>query len=178
MYTRAGDKGMTTFIGGISVSKSHLRVSSYGTLDELNATIGLVRAQRSLEKELDQVLIQLQKNLFIIGALLANPTSAQGGRDVQFDAEKETQALEKTIDIYAVQLPPLTNFILPSGTKTASLLHFARTVARRAERLLVALHEAEQQETPIIAYINRVSSLLFVLARFVNFKHNVREESW
>lgn len=178
MYTRAGDKGMTTFIGGIRVSKSNLRVSSYGTLDELNATIGLVRAQRSLERELDNVLIQLQKNLFTIGALLANPTGAQGGRNIQFDAVKETEALEQMIDMYAQQLPPLTNFILPSGTKTASLLHFARTVARRAERLIVALYEAEQQESPIIAYMNRVSSALFVLARYVNFKHNVREENW
>lgn len=178
MYTGAGDKGTTSLIGGGVVPKSNLRVSCYGTLDELNAAIGMVRAQRSLEKDLDMVLGSLQKNLFTIGAILANPMDAKTGRDVQFDAVGETRQLESIIDRLANELPPLHNFILPTGTKTASMLHFARTVARRAERLLVALNETEPLDMSLLAYLNRVSSALFVFARYINFKHNVKEENW
>lgn len=178
MYTRAGDKGFTALIGGARVSKSNLRVACYGTLDELNATIGVVRAQRSLARDLDTSLVTMQKNLFTIGSLLANPTQAKGGREISFDAAKETQELERVIDLLAEKLPPLTNFILPSGTKTASFLHLARTVARRAERLVVALNEIEPLDEQIIAYLNRVSSALFVFARYVNFERNVKEETW
>src|SRR3712207_3809895 len=106
MYTRAGDSGQTVLIGGQRVSKTNARISCCGTLDELNATIGIVRAQRSLDKDLDVVLGQLQRNIFTLGAIIANPQHAKGGREVQFDAAKETKAIEEVIDTLAQKLPP------------------------------------------------------------------------
>ncbi len=178
MYTRAGDRGFTALIGGERVSKSNLRVSCYGTLDELNAVIGVIRSQRNLDKEIDDNLGQIQRNLFALGSILANPGSKQTNRAITFDSQAEIDRLEKLIDTLDATLPELTQFILPGGTKTASLLHLARTVARRAERLLVALSESETVDELHIAYLNRVSSALFVFARHTNFHHNVREETW
>lgn len=178
MYTRAGDKGLTALIGGELVSKSNLRVATYGTFDELNSVIGLVRAQREPDRALDEALEHIQRNLFTIGSLVANPAHANVGRTLNFDAPGETQSLESTIDAYDKNLSPLTGFILPGGTKMAALLHVARTVTRRAERLYVALSESETVDVEIISYLNRLSSALFVFARHVNEIHKVKETPW
>lgn len=178
MYTKAGDKGSTTFLGGQVVSKSNLRVSCYGTLDELNAVIGVIRSQKVDPKELDDALELMQRNLFTIGAILANPNNSSVGRQILFDAPAQTAELEKLIDEFDAKLPQLTNFVLPGGTRVASLLHLARTVTRRAERILVALSEQEEIDGTLIAYLNRVSSALFVFARTVNHRSGVREQVW
>lgn len=178
MYTRAGDKGKTSLTGGQVVSKANLRVSCYGTLDELNAWVGEIRAQRSVDKELDGLLGKIQRDLFSIGAVLANPEKKSVGREIDFHAKEEIVELEVVIDRYAEKLPPLTQFILPGGSKVASFFHIARTVTRRAERLLVALAEQESVDEGYIAYLNRLSSAFFVFARHVNFRSDIKEEVW
>ena len=182
VYTRGGDAGKTSLASGARISKASLRVSAYGDVDELNSFLGLARA-RIADQALQQLLGQIQNDLFVIGADLATPvpdpapnsapnsTKAKSG-SMRRVSQGEVESLEKAIDLYNESLPPLKEFILPAGNEAGALLHVARAVARRAERGAVRLSEDAAEAGKInpqaIAYLNRLSDLLFVLARVVN----------
>ena len=167
IYTKTGDDGQTGLFAGPRVSKDDPRIEAYGTVDELNAVLGLARCQ-SLPPEIDTILARLQNELFDLGAELATPNPKARGTDLISAAHIE--ALEKAIDHFDADLPPLKTFILPGGTPSAAWLHLARTVCRRGERRLVALMtQAGEQIAPLpLVYLNRLSDLLFVLARAAN----------
>jgi cob(I)alamin adenosyltransferase len=175
IYTRTGDKGETGLLGNLRVSKDSLRVSAYGEVDELNSILGLVRAS-SQNTEINTLLEGLQRDLFAMGADLASPP--QEGRNVQRITKGMIMELERTTDTLQGKLPPLSAFILPGGGRTGALLHFSRCVARRAERSIVALNRKEGVNENMIPYINRLSDLLFVMARFANHQDGIREMEW
>lgn len=164
IYTKTGDKGETGLFGGKRVSKNHPRIWAYGEIDELNAIVGVLRSF-GVPKKMDVLLKDIQKNLFVIG----------GGLQLQ---KSETEKIEKMIDEYDAKLPELRNFILPGGSKTASLLHLARTVCRRAERRVVELSQKEKISENIIPYLNRLSDLFFILARMENKRLRKKETIW
>lgn len=175
IYTRTGDKGETGLVGGARVAKDSLRVEAYGNVDELNSVLGLARAFLK-DKQLDALLEELQKDLFVAGADLA---SVGGGvREVPRITQDRITELERTIDKFEEELVPLKVFILPSGGPAGSILHYARTVARRAERRIVTLSKEEKVNDQMIPYINRLSDLLFVMARVANHRENKREVEW
>ena len=179
IYTRTGDQGLTGIFGGDRIPKNHLRIDAYGTVDETNSHLGLARAYAHDHTErsfLDQVLHGLQSELFILGADLATPIDSK--ISVPRIDEVQIKQLETRIDELQSELPTLKHFILPGGTRTASTIHIARTVCRRAERLTVALHHVEAINTQCIIYLNRLSDLLFVFARWVNIKAGLSEEAW
>lgn len=168
IYTRTGDDGTTGLIGGKRVSKDHLRIEAYGSVDELNALLGVVRSY-SPPEPVERILQRIQDDLFTIGAALALPAGADRNRyKVPDVAAADVTALERDIDECEQQIEPLGKFILPGGTTAAALLHLARTVARRAERECVSLARAEALDPQILRYLNRLSDLCFVLARLVN----------
>jgi len=168
VYTRTGDDGSTGLIGGSRVSKASLRVEAYGTIDELNAIIGMVLSH-PLPHAISDTLLRVQDDLFTIGANLALPEGTGGSSWGIPALQKEDVArMEGAIDRAAAALEPLRRFILPGGTAAGALLHLARTVARRAERRCVALAEAEKMDPAVLRYLNRLSDLCFVLARAVN----------
>ncbi len=170
IYTRTGDKGKTSLFGGKRVSKSSLRVEAYGTIDELNSAIGVAISQMAnIQKE----LLKIQHDLFSIGAVLANPQ----GKKTQ-GLEARATDFERLIDQMTEKLSELRNFILPGGGKTGALLHAARTVCRRAERRIVSLAQKEHVDTAILVYLNRLSDLLFTMARYVNMKEEKKETVW
>ncbi len=178
IYTKTGDKGETGLIGGARVLKSALRVDAYGEVDELNAVLGCVRATLT-DKTISETLLGIQRDLFAIGAQLADPRGrVEKKAEKAGVSEERVRELEGIIDRYEAMLPPLRSFILPGGTESGALLHLARAVCRRAERRMVAL----SQETPLspilIVYINRLSDLLFTLARAVNREAGVEEIPW
>ncbi len=175
IYTRAGDQGTTALFGGGKVAKCEIRICAYGTLDELNAVLGVARAA-DLPSQIDGALFQLQNQLFDLGAELASPKSKE--RATEFIQEEDVNSLEKLIDSFEEGLPALTSFILPGGCPTAATLHLARCVCRRAEREIVALsHEATVREM-VLKYVNRTSDLLFVLARSANAAAGVDDVPW
>jgi len=173
IYTRRGDQGETELCGGTRVAKDAPRLETYGTLDELNAVLGMVRAE-SLPKDIDGLLGRLQDELMVVTAELA---TTQGTAAI---GPSHVEALEESIDRYQAELKPLTGFILPTGTRAAATMHLARTVCRRGERCLVTLvRDAPQPVSPhLTAYLNRLSDLLFVLARAVNARAGGREVLW
>lgn len=175
IYTRTGDKGETGLVGNVRISKDSLRVSAYGEVDELNSVLGLVRAS-SENEEMNTLLEGLQRDLFTVGTDLASLT--EEGRDVPRITKDMIMELEKTIDMLQGKLPPLSGFILPGGGETGALLHFSRCVARRAERSIVALKGKESVNENLIPYINRLSDLLFVMARLANHQDGIREMEW
>lgn len=170
VYTRTGDDGSTSLVGGERVSKSSSRVQSYGDVDELNASLGLVRKETD-DPELIDIINEIQNDLFILGADLASPAHIEVPRVT----EKMVEKLEKHIDNYLKQLEPLREFILPAGKGAGSSLHFARTISRRAERSVVRMMEEEEQSTLALNYLNRLSDLLFVLARIANKRDSSEE---
>jgi len=174
IYTRSGDAGQTSFLGGERVAKNHPRIEAYGTLDELNSWIGLVRAAW-VDSPLDEEFRRIQMDLFDLGAHLASPSGSGRVGGVQPARSAE---LESTIDTLEERLESLKNFILPGGSLAAAHLHVARTVCRRAERLTVALEDDEEQTTTGIIYLNRLSDFLFVSARFANVVHEVSDVAW
>ena len=178
IYTRTGDRGQTGLLGGRRVPKSHLRVTAYGEVDELNAALGTVRAQ-ALDPELRALLAEIQRLLFAIGAQLADPR-ARIARDREKAAvgPADVEQLERAIDVREATLPPLRRFILPGGAPLGAQLHLARTVCRRAERAVVALSRKAQVDARLLTYLNRLSDLLFVLARFENQRAGQTEEPW
>ena len=175
IYTRFGDKGKTALFGGKTVSKGSIRVEAYGNLDELNSFLGVVLSQVK-DKKIKAEILQIQNDLFEIGTSLAAP----GNKTDQALSKKLKNRVfefEKTIDVLTKNLPKLTNFILPGG-KTGSLLHYARTVARRAERRTVALAEKEKVLEEVLVYLNRLSDLLFTFARTINYQEKQKETIW
>jgi cob(I)alamin adenosyltransferase len=176
IYTRKGDSGTTGLLGGNRVSKDTARLELCGTLDELNAMLGLARAE-GLPEEADGPLAEIQARLFELGADLASAERRAGLAAV--DAEK-VAAVERVIDRLDEQMPPLNCFILPGGTRAAATVHLARTVCRRAERRLVTLtsQSPEGVNPHALPLLNRLSDLLFVLARFANFKAGEPEVTW
>ena len=169
IYTKTGDRGQTSLFGGTRVSKDDARIEAYGTVDELNSFIGLARAS-ALPSDVDAQLLQVQADLFDIGARLASPgTSRFAGV-----SEERITDLEHAIDAMESELAPLTSFILPGGSLGAAQLHVARTICRRAERRVVAL----ENEDTTITYLNRLSDYLFVAARFANLRDGTPDVPW
>jgi cob(I)alamin adenosyltransferase len=178
IYTKAGDAGQTGLIDGSRVAKDELRVAAYGDVDELSATIGLVRAH-SGDETARTLLHAIQKDLFALGAQLADPQAQIGERKRKAAVTPaQVEALEKAIDERQAALPPLQAFILPGGVPAAAFLHLARTVCRRAERTAVALARQAPIDPLVIPYLNRLSDLLFVLAREANHRAGEAEERW
>ncbi len=177
IYTRTGDAGETSLFGGHRVSKSDPRVGAYGTIDELNAVVGMARATGP-GPEIDQVLERVQHHLFDLGAELATPQGSSAASHVPRVASEWVEALEKDIDRFDAGLPPLRAFILPGGTPAAALLHLARTVARRAEREIVALTAREPLNPELLKFANRLSDLFFVLARAANLAAGHADVVW
>lgn len=182
VYTKTGDKGVTSLYGGVKVSKNHIRIESYGTVDELNSAIGLIRSNDIASLYIDQ-LIQIQKNLFHVGAELATPADklylANGkSRLPKVVEEKDIVDLENWIDEMEEELPALMHFILPGGNMAASHAHLSRCIGRRAERLTVSLNELEEVRPELLKYLNRLSDYLFVLARKVAVDAGQEEIKW
>ncbi|MFN3271628.1 MAG: cob(I)yrinic acid a,c-diamide adenosyltransferase [Cloacibacterium caeni] len=182
IYTKTGDKGETSLYGGTRVSKAAARVESYGTLDELNAFIGLAKAEISDEKVLNQ-LQKIQFDLFTVGSEAATPTDklilANGKNRLDLMiSEKEILELEHWMDDLDAELEPLQFFILPSGGKAAASVHVCRTVCRRAERAMVHLNETEEVRPELIKYLNRLSDYLFILARYISKISGEKEDYW
>jgi cob(I)alamin adenosyltransferase len=178
IYTRTGDSGETSLFGGGRVSKDDPRVRAYGTVDELNAVIGVARTS-GMPQEIDGVLERVQHQLFDLGAELATPdaASAAAGHAPRATAEW-VAALEREIDRFEGLLPPLREFVLPGGTAAAAGLHHARTVARRAEREIVRLAGRGPVNPELLKYVNRLSDLLFVLARAANHASGQPDVTW
>ena len=176
IYTKTGDDGDTSLFGGGRVRKSSLRVEAYGTVDELNALLGTVRAQ-TLPEQVERWLMTVQHTLFNLGADLATPLQSSVKHVVRIE-EAAVTALEAAIDQMEADLPPLKQFILPGGVPAAAALHVARTVSRRAERVTVALNDNDAINPVALIYLNRLSDFLFVLARWVNFQAGVNETRW
>lgn len=178
IYTRVGDKGATSLLGGTKVPKSHLRIEAYGTLDELNAHIGLCRDLLTDEDIRAQLLV-IQDRLFIMGSQLACDPENLPAMQLPELTEADIETLEKQIDKMEEVLPAMKNFILPGGQVTVSQLHIARCIGRRAERHCVRLHETGGEVAPLILkYLNRLSDYLFVLARYVGHQDQVPEIPW
>ncbi len=178
IYTKGGDHGQTGLFGGQRVPKDHLRLHTYGTFDELNATIGLVLAEPLLAEDsrVRPVLARTQNELFQLGAELATPPGKQV--TTRLIEAADIDALESAIDAMETKLEPLKSFILPGGMKAAALMHLARTVCRRAERELVVLHRSEPVRAEVLGYVNRLSDYLFVAARYVNHEMGVSDIPW
>jgi cob(I)alamin adenosyltransferase len=176
IYTKTGDSGDTSLFGGKRVPKSTLRIDTYGTVDELNAQLGVVRALKP-QSDVEVLLEQIQNQLFVLGADLAAPFDSAPA-DFKRVQQKEIQFLEETIDRLDAMLDPLKSFILPGGTLVSAQLHVARTVCRRAERLVDALGRKEQVGKFPLVYLNRLADLLFVLARYANKISKVNDIPW
>jgi cob(I)alamin adenosyltransferase len=177
IYTKTGDHGETGLFDGTRVSKADARVDAYGEVDEVNAAIGLARAQCA-DAEVAALLETLQRDLHAVGAVLADPRRQIAGRVTKAAmGDADAQRLEQAMDRFEGQLPPLRRFILAGGHPTAATLHLARTICRRAERRIVALNLTPGDEV-VLVYMNRLSDLLFVLARVVNHRAGVAETEW
>lgn len=177
IYTKTGDLGETSLLGGARVPKDHLRVAAYGDVDETNAALGAVRALA--EEKLGALLFAIQKDLFAIGAQLADPTHRVAEKRAKAAVTgRHVRRLELAIDAREAKLPQLRSFVLPGGTPASALLHQARTICRRAERSVVTLARETDVDPKIIVYLNRLSDLLFVLARFENHRAQLPEERW
>ncbi len=179
IYTKTGDDGQTALFGGGRVEKDHPRVEAYGEVDELNACLGMARAVELMPR-IDEVLVPVQRDLFSIGALLATPDHDKMREQLQkarIDEERIAE-LERAIDDCDRELEPLRSFILPGGTPKSAALHVARTVCRRAERRVVALQREVGLPELVVIYLNRLSDLLFMLARLANKRAGAGEVTW
>lgn len=183
VYTKTGDKGTTALFGGTRVPKHHLRIEAYGTVDELNSWIGLIRDQE-IDIRYKNVLSIIQDKLFTVGAVLATDPkkmvlkSGKERLNIQKISDTDIQLLETEMDTMETELPQMTHFILPGGHTTVSYCHIARTVCRRAERLASHLNENEPFEANILSFINRLSDYLFVLARKLSKDLDAEEIKW
>ena len=183
IYTKTGDKGTTALFGGTRVPKHHIRIESYGTVDELNSHIGLIRDQE-IDEHYKSILTHIQNKLFTVGAILAtDPEKAtlKSGKqrlNIPKIKEEDILLLEKEMDEMNDQLPPMTHFVLPGGHQTVSFCHIARCVCRRAERLASALNDLEPVPPDTLKYINRLSDYLFVLARKLSNDLQAEEIKW
>ncbi|MDN3666442.1 cob(I)yrinic acid a,c-diamide adenosyltransferase [Algibacter miyuki] len=183
IYTKTGDKGTTALFGGTRVPKHHIRIESYGTVDELNSHLGLIRDQ-DIHEDYKTLLTEIQHKLFTVGAILAtDPEKAilKNGKDrlnIEKISSEDIQHLEQAMDTMNAVLPEMTHFVLPGGHQTVSFCHIARCVCRRAERLASALNELEPFEAHALVYLNRLSDYLFVLARKLTFDLKANEVKW
>ena len=177
IYTKTGDAGETSLYGGKRVSKNDLRIEAYGTIDELNSVIGICIALKQ-SKKVEQFLIKIQNQLFVLGADLASPVSQTKCRKIPRIKDEDVKYLEKSIDEVEKNNEPLRSFILPGGALISAYLHFARTVCRRAERRVVHLMKSEHVGKLPTIYLNRLSDFLFVLARWVNKTKKIAETKW
>ena len=176
IYTRKGDTGTTQLIGGLRVPKNHLRIESYGTVDELNSWLGLIRDSITDEHS-KWMLKEIQDRLFTIGSLLASDPGSSRMKVPDLH-EQDVELLEKEIDSMEEILPELKTFVLPGGNPVNSMCHVARCVCRRTERLVVQLSESEKVERLVIQYLNRLSDYLFVLSRKISFDSKSEEVPW
>lgn len=176
IYTKTGDKGDTMLFGGGRVAKHHLRIEAYGTVDELNAFIGLLRDGTTSEAE-RETLLQTQKNLFVVGSMLAANPEKKNAKPPTLP-EAEVEHLEREMDRLTEQLPELRYFVLPGGHPLASQAHLARTVCRRAERRVTEIDEREGVEPVVVRYLNRLSDYLFVLSRYFVHLNGAEEVKW
>lgn len=176
VYTKTGDKGTTALFGGMRVSKAHDRINAYGTVDELNSYIGLLRDQPVNEKR-HQELISIQEKLFTLGSILA---TEPGNTKVKVPAllESDVEHLEKLMDTMDADLEPMRNFVLPGGHQAVSFCHIARCVCRRAERLVILLQQTEDVQQIVVQYLNRLSDYLFVLSRKMTAELDAPETPW
>lgn len=183
VYTKTGDKGTTALFGGTRVPKHHIRIDSYGTVDELNSYIGLIRDQE-IPPRSKEILIHIQNKLFTVGAVLATDPekmTLKNGKDrlnIPRITAEDIQLLETEMDMMDNDLPPMTHFVLPGGHTTVSYCHIARCVCRRAERLATALYDLEPFDEHTLAYLNRLSDYLFVLARKLSHHLAAEEIKW
>ncbi|GAB1309366.1 cob(I)yrinic acid a,c-diamide adenosyltransferase [Urechidicola sp. KH5] len=183
IYTKTGDKGETSLFGGTRVSKDHIRIEAYGTIDELNSYLGLLRDHISC-KNLFELIVNIQDNLFVLGAELATPKEKEilkNGKDrlnINRISNIHIQQLEQQIDLLDSSLPPMTHFVLPGGHPMVSYCHIARCVCRRAERNTVKLNNIIEINHSIIQYLNRLSDYLFVLARKLTYDNKIEEIKW
>ncbi len=179
IYTRTGDQGQTSLLGGGRVSKDDVRVAAYGDVDELNAALGIAIALDPADFERD-LLESIQNDLFTIGGRLASPDPNRVPKTAAKTELKpeRIKALEEAIDRVDAELAPLSAFILPGGTPKAAMFHLARTICRRAERSVVALHRQTPLPETILAYLNRLGDLLFTLARLINRRSGVADRTW
>jgi cob(I)alamin adenosyltransferase len=180
IYTKGGDRGETSLFGGERVRKDDLRVEAYGTVDELNALLGVALTEIG-DKDLRELLEQIQRSLFDLGGELATPGVEERearGKSIPRVQDADVETLEQSIDRMDEEVEPLRAFVLPGGARGAALLHHARTVCRRAERRVVRLAEVGSPSPVLIRYLNRLSDLLFVAARVVNKRQAVPEPTW
>ena len=177
VYTRTGDKGTTSLVGGVRVKKTNPRIEAYGTIDELISNIGLL-IDYMKEGDERKFIVRIQHNLFVIGSYLATDQTKTELREFCMIDPTETEALEEAIDEALLNIPPLSGFILPGGCMAAAMAHICRTVCRRAERRILAVGEDAKVSPEILEYINRLSDYLFVLARKLNFVEGAREKLW
>lgn len=174
IYTKTGDGGDTGLQGGKRVSKSSDRIRAYGSVDEINSILGLVLSHK-VDKDIEELLKKIQNDLFVLGSDLSNPNMDDDQNRI---SNNMVEGLEKKIDEYEKELPSLSNFILPGGTHSASLVHLARTVARRAETIVVLLSKTEKINNECQVYLNRLSDLFFVIARVLNKRSNTPDIIW
>jgi cob(I)alamin adenosyltransferase len=177
IYTRKGDKGKTSLFNGQRVSKSDLRIEVCGTVDELNSVLGVVLSSKYKVLSIRKELIRIQNDLLKIGSVLANPNPQYLILNTKYFSER-VEELEGLIDKMAAKIPKLSNFILPGGGKTGAMLHLSRAVCRRLERRVVKFRSKQKIDHNIIIYLNRLSDLLFTMARFVNFTEKKKEMIW
>ncbi len=176
IYTKTGDNGQTGLIGGKRVAKYHLRIETYGTVDELNSFVGLLRDQ-DISQAYKNVLLKIQESLFCLESLIAADEGSEG-YNLPGVTDADIEMLENQIDLMNQELPELTNFLLPGGHQASSLAQVCRTVCRRAERLLVKLMEEYEVDFVLVRYLNRLSDYFFVLARKIALDNNVGDQIW
>ena len=177
VYTRTGDKGTTSLVGGKRVPKTHARLEAYGTIDELNSFIGLLITYLKDQEEKD-FLQRVQNNLFVIGSNLATDQSTTQLRQASVIPASLIEEMEQHIDVLDASIPPLTAFVLPGGSRGSAVCHVCRTVCRRAERRILTLSEQADISPELLAYVNRLSDYLFVLSRKINKDENHDEIFW
>jgi len=182
IYTKTGDQGTTSLIGGTRVPKHHIKIEAYGTIDELNSFLGLLRDK--IDEKYQETIVRIQNNLFTLGSFLAldksKETLANGKKrlDIKPIDDEDIRFLENQIDLLEKDLPPMTHFILPGGNEQVSICHICRTICRRAERKVTYLNEIETVSTVLLKYLNRLSDYLFVLARKLSVDLQAEEIPW
>ncbi|MEZ7988844.1 MAG: cob(I)yrinic acid a,c-diamide adenosyltransferase [Nitrosopumilus sp.] len=174
IYTKTGDDGNTGLQGNFRIAKSHPRIMAYGTVDEANAAIGIVLTN-VLDEDVSQLLSQIQNDLFLLGSDLSNQNLNDPKNRVSLEM---IEKLEKSIDLFELELSPLTNFILPGGNLAAAQTHQVRTIVRRAETLVVKLSDKDEINSNCIKYLNRLSDLMFVLGRLINKRKGIEDILW
>jgi len=174
IYTKTGDDGTTGLQGNNRISKANSRIIAYGTIDEANASLGIILAN-NLDKDIEDVLTQIQNDLFVVGSDLSNPNIKEKENRV---TPEMVEKIESSIDKFETELTPLTNFILPGGEISSAQCHFSRTIVRRAETCVVSLNQKETVNNYCIKYLNRLSDLLFVLGRIINKRKGKNDIAW